>query len=212
VSAQPEPDHSDESPARPRRPSRRGGSGVRAHRAPPEDEAGPEEVGAPDHPGLELHDAPEFQRRTWMFQRIGWAVMAAILASALLGLMGRGPLSHTYVVQRDAPLALEYERFGRHGSASQLRVHLLPGSSEQGRARLRFDRRFYENVEDLQVVPEPTRFEAGAEWITLTVATDRPDLPTVVVVDYTPEGYGPLAGRVGLEGKSPVHFDQFVYP
>jgi hypothetical protein len=177
-----------------------------------EHEPGPDEPHSIGHPGLELEDDPDFQRRTWAFQRCGWVVIALILAAALLGLAGHGPLSHAHQIQRDAPLALEYERFGRHGSESTIRLHLLPGSTRQGRARVRLDRAFYENVDALQVVPEPESSAADARWITLTFATEQPERPTVVVINYTPTCYGPLPGRVGLEGTEPIRFEQFIYP
>lgn len=199
--------------ARSPRGTRRGaGARVRSPRVIPRDESEAEEPGSPGHPGLELNDDLEAQLITWKVQRWGWLAFALILGAALLGLMGRGPLSHSYVIQHDAPLALEFERFGRHGSGSQVRIHLLPGASRDGRARVRLDREFYENVDDLQVIPEPSESEAGAEWVTLTIATDRPDRPTVVVVDYVPQGYGPLRCRVGLEEGEPIRFQQFVYP
>lgn len=40
---------------------------------------------------LELEEDPPAQRRTWVLQRIGWAVMGLILLGGLSGLLGKSP-------------------------------------------------------------------------------------------------------------------------
>ena len=43
--------------------------------------------------GLQLDDDHKFERADWRAQRIGWSIMALLLALALAGAMGRGVLS-----------------------------------------------------------------------------------------------------------------------
>lgn len=192
------------------RPSRRNGSGGRAGR-PARVVADELDEGA-SHPGLELEDDPDFQRRSWTFERIGWWVVALILLAATLGLFGRGPLSRAYVVAPDSPLALEYDRFGRLGSGSQVLIHLLPGSAREGEARVWIERSLLEGVEDLSLTPEPVEAGVGTGRAVYRFAVRDPEAPVAVVVRYRPAGAGPLAGAIGLEGRGPIRLRQFIYP
>ncbi|MGH8906054.1 MAG: hypothetical protein ACRD0K_05980 [Egibacteraceae bacterium] len=45
--------------------------------------------------GLRLDEDPEGHRRARRAGRVSWALMAALIVAALLGLFGPGPLSHT---------------------------------------------------------------------------------------------------------------------
>ena len=62
---------------------------------------------------LELHQDPRFTRRIAAIQRAGWVVMGLVIAAALLGLFGAGPLSRATAEAADGTLRLEYDRFGR---------------------------------------------------------------------------------------------------
>ena len=41
--------------------------------------------------GMRIEEDRAYQRREWRFERIGWAVMAALLMAGLIGLLGDGP-------------------------------------------------------------------------------------------------------------------------
>jgi hypothetical protein len=44
---------------------------------------------------LEVEQDLDFQQRTWALERAGWIVMLLIIAAALAGFFGGGPLSPT---------------------------------------------------------------------------------------------------------------------
>src|SRR3954451_15271805 len=98
--------------------------------------AGPADVPDRRVGDLEVNQYDDTHGRAWDLQRPAWGVMAAIVASALLGLFGDGPLSSVTVGEPDGPLRLEYDRFGRSQSETLLRVRLAPGAVREGRARL----------------------------------------------------------------------------
>ena len=52
-----------------------------------------------------------FQRRMWIVQRIGWALLGVISLAALCGLFGNGVLSKRTAT--GAEMSIEYERFER---------------------------------------------------------------------------------------------------
>ena len=62
---------------------------------------------------LQIDEDMEFQRRSWIVQRIGWAIFALVILLAALGLFGDGILSDTKAGQEEGALWLEYPRFER---------------------------------------------------------------------------------------------------
>jgi hypothetical protein len=164
---------------------------------------------------LEVNQDLEFQHHIWAVQRIGWAVMAAAVLAALLGLFGgAGPLSNATAGGQEAPLSLEeYERFSRFGMPTTLRVHLDTAPGQGGEVRLSLSREYLESVQIQHVTPQPKSVEAGPDRITYVFdVTTAPDQPTAVTFNLQPDKVGLLRGRVELDNAGSLEFSQFVYP
>jgi hypothetical protein len=163
---------------------------------------------------LQINEDLGFQRRLWRFQTIGRIVMALVLVAALLGLLGPGLLSNG--ASDDSPQAglgvKEYERFLRFMKPTTLRIGLEPGAVMEGEARIWLDRQYVEGFQIQHVTPQPERVEAGSRGLTYVFNVEDPNQPTAFWFDLQPQKMGLLQGRVGLEGKEPVSFKQFVYP
>jgi len=56
----------------------------------------------------------------------------ALIAAALAGFFGGGPLSLTTVRTDDGLLALSYERFGRRGADSVVTLEIQPAAVQDG--------------------------------------------------------------------------------
>ena len=160
--------------------------------------------------GLQLHQDMAHQRREWRIQRIGWVVMALLLLAALAGLLGPGPLSRSVVAAEDGTLRVEYNRFERLQSASELRIELPAGATQAGTVRLRLNRAFVENADIQDVVPEPGSITADADGFVYELDTGASVGPVIVRYEYLRFGSTPV--RVAIEGGSAVSFDQWVYP
>lgn len=111
-----------------------------------------------------------------------------------------------------APICLEHERFGRQQRPTSFRVHLGPGVTRDGEARLWLDLAYLDAVQIQRITPEPDRVEAGADRLVYVFRLVEPGRPTAVTFDYQPQQIGPLAGRLGLDGGDPLAFGQFIYP
>src|SRR4051794_40698086 len=96
---------------------------------------------------LEIEQDLAYQRREWAFERVGWLLLGLLLLAALVGLLGRGPLSNTTAGDPGGPLRVEYQRFLRHRSTSTLRVHLGPNAARGNEAHLWLDREYLEGME-----------------------------------------------------------------
>jgi hypothetical protein len=143
---------------------------------------------------------------------VGWAIAILVALAALLGLSGRGPLSHTTVGESGAPLRLEYERFGRFQAPTMLRVQLGTSASRAGKARIWFSRNYLEAVEIERVNPEPERVEAHRDRFIYVFELPEPNQPTAITFFLEPAQIGSLPGQVGLDGSQALAFGQFIYP
>ncbi|WP_414588716.1 hypothetical protein [Scytonema sp. PCC 10023] len=161
---------------------------------------------------LEIDQDLDIQRRNWAVERVGWGILAFVALAALVGLFGSGMLSNATVGSKKAPLWLEYERFGRFQAPLRLRVHLGQSAGGNGKVRVLLKRDYLENFQIQQVTPQPQSVEAGAKQLTYVFQVTEPNQPTAVTFYLQAEQVGLLSAQVGLPGKQPLHFSQFIYP
>jgi hypothetical protein len=164
---------------------------------------------------MEVGQDLEFQRRSWWWQRVGWALMVLTLVAALLGLFGSGGLlAAAEAGGRGSALWVEYNRFGRlDAEDTTLRVHLEQGAaSGGGLVRLWLSREYLEGVVIRTITPEPESVEAGPDRFTYVFRASDPSRPVVLTFHLEPDRMGRLPGQIGLEGGQTISFSQFIYP
>jgi hypothetical protein len=161
---------------------------------------------------LEKPEDLVYQRREWAFQRVGWVVMALVALAGLLGLLGHGPLSNTSATDPGGALRVEYSRFIHYGDPDQLEVHIGPGAGSKGELRLWLNSEYLAGVQVEKVTPEPERVEAGADRHTFVFRVSDVSRPTRLTLRVQAQRYGLRRAWVGLEGREPAPFWQFVYP
>ncbi|MBK5647525.1 MAG: hypothetical protein I4N51_10885 [Acinetobacter sp.] len=157
---------------------------------------------------LELEQDLQYQQRSWVFQRIGWAAMSVIALAAGLGLTGEGWLSQAKVRQPGNPLWLEYERFGRFQSPEKLRIH-IDKALPTNQIRIGISRKYLEGVQIQQVTPEPDSIELSSNRL---IYSFKGTTPTAITFYIQPDKMGFSSGSVGLEGAQLLEFQQFIYP
>ncbi|QYJ16903.1 hypothetical protein Rxycam_02739 [Rubrobacter xylanophilus DSM 9941] len=158
---------------------------------------------------IELAEDLGFQERMWRAQRILWVVMAAIALAALLGLFGGGPLAGASAGEPGDPVSVvEYERFVRLGSPTELRVRLEPPAGS-GEVRLRVERGYLEGFRLERITPEPAGVRAVPGGILYTLRTSGG--PVVATLNLEPQRAGPVECILRSRSGS-VTFGQFVYP
>ncbi len=159
---------------------------------------------------LEIGQDVDFQRREWAVQRVAWVVAALILAAALLGLLGAGPLSR--VTGEASPLRVEYFRFERKHAPTRLRIEAAPGSAQEGQLRLWMDRNYVAGVEIQQIEPEPEQVMVAGNRMEFTFQVADPGQPSEVVIPMQHDAWGIKTARVGLVDGPELAFKQLVYP
>lgn len=162
---------------------------------------------------LEVDQDLDYEKRAYNVRRVAWWLMALIVLAALAGLFGSGPLSHARAGEAGDPLSLEYGRFARLTAPATLEIHLSPQAAAAGEARIWIDRRYLQDMQIEDMVPEPERVEAGADRLVFVfpLATGSPGA-TSFELHLQAQRVGSLHGRVGLEGGPSLDFHQFVYP
>lgn len=161
---------------------------------------------------LQINEDMEFQRRSWIIQRIGWAIFALVILLALLGLFGDGVLSDAQAGQRDGALWLEYPRFERFQDEFQIKVHANEGTATAGEIRIQLTRDYLENVEVNGISPNPDSEIEDEDWITYVFKTNGGSSPFTAYFYVTPQKAAPLSGTFRLQNADPVSFSQFIYP
>jgi hypothetical protein len=161
---------------------------------------------------LEIAQDLDFQKKSWVFQRVGWVLMALFVILALAGLFGPGPLSTTTVGDERAPVRLQYERFVRSRDPTQLTLHIGPNAGQDGEVRVWLDREYLYRVQVRHIIPEPERVEAGADRLTFVFRLAGPNQPTAILFNLEPEDIGQAQGRFGVDQGETLSFIQFVYP
>lgn len=161
--------------------------------------------------GLQIDEDLAHQRREWRIERVGWALMAALLLAGLLGLLGDGPLSRARA--GDAALTVDYDRLQRAAAPYEYRFEADPSLAREGQLRLRFDDALLEDVELKSIIPEPESVTAGPGYTEFTFAMDAAAGPPArIAILYQHTTFGHVEGRIRAAGAAPLVVDKFVFP
>lgn len=161
---------------------------------------------------LDIRHDLDYHRRLFVFQRIGWALLALVSITASLGLIGaEGPLNAGKA--GDDVLRVEYERFPHQESQTQVEITVHGARETGGHLEVWVDSAYLGQVRLQHVSPEPNQVIANEGGLGYVFTTARPDDALTVALLLTPKSAGRLRGevRAGRDGP-PVRFSQFVYP
>jgi hypothetical protein len=150
-----------------------------------------------------------YQRREWLFERVGWGALTLVIVLALLGVFGGGPLSSTAAATQDDSLRVEYERFLRLGARALLHVEVTAASG--GEVRLWLDRAYLDGFRINEVRPAPLRTEATPERFVFVFRAGREQGPIQILFLLEAERIGRRAGRLGV-GNEAITISHFIYP
>ncbi|HWP35669.1 MAG TPA: hypothetical protein VNM66_08735 [Thermodesulfobacteriota bacterium] len=158
---------------------------------------------------LEVAQDLAVTRRLWTLQRIGWGAMALVVAAALLGLFGSGPLSRA-AAGDERSLRVTYERFARREAATELTLRVAAGAPE--RVRVWFDRSYLDRFAVEAIAPRPESEDQGPERVVYVFRVGAAEAPVAVTFGLRPRRAGLAHARVGVVAGPSLAFRQFVYP
>jgi len=153
-----------------------------------------------------------WQRRTWTIQRVGWFAMGAVVLTALSGVFGYGPVSWRHTSDPAGLVRMEYERFQRQGSEFTLRVDIAPEAITGDTVPLRVNGSFLEAVEVKGIVPGPQEARSAGSDVEYVVPVAQAGQPATIRFALKLRETGSHTAEIGLVGREPARFTQFVYP
>jgi hypothetical protein len=161
---------------------------------------------------IEVDEDMAWQRRTWAIQRIGWFAMGVLVLSALTGVFGYGALSWQQASDPAGLVGIEYERFQRQGSEFTLRVDVAPEATTGDAIPLRVSGSFLDAVEVKGIVPEPRESRSLGPDVEYVFPVAAPGQPATIRFALKLREVGSHTAEIGLTGREPARFTQFVYP
>lgn len=161
---------------------------------------------------LEIEEDLPFQRRSWVIERIGWAVMALVVIAALLGMFGDGPWSGGELGLANGGPRLRYQRVARRQSLMKLEFGEVPSAGHGRELRVSFNRSYLRQVELESVMPAALRVEGDAERVTFAFASARPGKPQHITFAFRPDDIGLVHADCAVEGGQSFSFVQWILP
>ncbi len=165
----------------------------------------PRRVGA-----IEVHEDPEFERREWRVQRIGWVLLLLFVVAAAAGLFGRGPASLARAGEQGGPFEMSYGRFTRYEAPVNLDLKLRPEPGQD--PQLWLSSEYLKGLRIERVTPEPARTQLQADGVLYTFEAGDAQQPVEITVHAMADRIGLRSGRAGTAPDHAFDFWQFVYP
>lgn len=161
---------------------------------------------------LQVNQDLMHERREWLAERVAWGLFALMLAAALAGVFGNGPLSHARAGAAGSTIWAEYERLERARNESALDVYLGPGALVDGRVQLSVNREFVDRMNVLRLQPEPDSQILSDGAVLYEYEARTSGAPLHVAIMYEAAGMGFVPVRIGVDAGPSLEFRQFVFP
>ena len=151
-----------------------------------------------------------WQRLEWRIQKVGYALLLAIVVSGACGLFSKGFLSDRKQVSPHGNLEVKYVRFARQQSdmAMTIRLHAL----RDGLYSITLSGDGVDNFQLQNIQPQPLRAESSEASLTLWYKTQNMNRGATVWLGGQPQSPGKYAFVVSDSSGAQVGFTQWVYP
>lgn len=151
--------------------------------------------------GLEIDADRAFQEKQWLWERVGWLLMALLVIAALAGLTGaNGPAASGQA--NAAGATIDYPRIARWQASDTMSIEFAPDA--QGRVEVLLPAEFSEIFAIESVTPQPSRAvttprgqlyefelaaESGAKSANFSLRPGRPAFPQSVAGEVAGEPF-----------------------
>lgn len=157
---------------------------------------------------LEIGQDLNWQRRSWFVNRVGWIVIFLFLVVAAMGVFGGdGPFREAHAGEQGS---LEYDRFTRLGSPTELNVRPTAASLDQGKVVVGISSDYLADFNVDTITPDPDSVRTQAGEVIYTFLAGQPIGQIAFSLEPRESGIQKAAVRVGTT--EPVEFTQVVYP
>ncbi len=162
------------------------------------------------HGDLEIEENMTFQRRLWKVQRVVRAIALLILAIALAGGLGGGPLSHATASQGGS--SIEYERIAYRDTPQTYRLKVTRELAPSGKARVWFDRETLRRMKLTGIVPEPGGTTLADNRTIFEFDVEAEEGSFEILFEFSTDLAGMHRARFGIESGPTLEFRQLFLP
>ena len=138
--------------------------------------------------------------------------MTLVLAAALAGVFGLGPLSRATAGARGGPPWVDYERFARFRTPTTLSVHLGAAALRGTSVSVLLRGPLVERLPMQRISPQPVASSPVPDGQLYTFPITRPSDSVTVCFVLEPGRAGNSHGSVAAPGGATLSLSQFVYP
>lgn len=156
-----------------------------------------------------FHEA--FERQWVRAETIGRWWLVAVVAVALTGALGGGPLGHARRTASDGSLTADYEHITRTDAPSQVTLHLHP-TPLQHIVVLHLSKGFLVPMGLQTIWPQPVSEATEADGLVVMMAIDPTQAETLVRVGVKPTGVGWGDLEAHLDDHTSLHWTQVILP
>lgn len=157
--------------------------------------------------GFDVGEEMRVKRVTWRGEVVEMVLLSLIIASALAGLFGSGPLSSQ--TRSSEGLQVEWERFQRLERPTSMRVR-YPVSADSA-PRVTIDRSILQDWRIESIEPQPEKAESSDDSVSYVFGAAEGAAGGEVVFEITPRKMGSRSFSVESDAGT-VEVGAFVYP
>jgi len=157
-----------------------------------------------------------FQRKEWIFERCGWALLVVLAVAAGAGLFGGGPLAKATAVAPDHSFKVDYSRFARVQSPTVVTVTVLSAPKTGEPIRVLMSENYLRALTSSAITPSPHRTELGNGQVAFAFLSNG-EVPATIrfTFESTAPGWANGTIRVGTgagTGTDAIAIEQLFYP
>jgi hypothetical protein len=154
-------------------------------------------------PTLQIEESLSLHEKGWIVQRVGWAMIIAVMVAGILGVFGEGPISKKEPVSGN--IKATYERFFRFEAEMKIVIE----STADHISQVSFPQQYLKNFKILRFVPEPDNNVTSAGEV---IYNFSPAQNHIVSVYLTPTSKGQIEGDMKVNGTNAFSLHHFIYP
>lgn len=154
----------------------------------------------------DIAEHPVFQRGVWSVQRFGWVLLGLVIASAAMGMTGRGGILAGQTAEASFGL-VSFMQVARHGAPAEIVLGVKDGLDAR---RLTLDAGFLDAFDLVSVRPAAVAQTAQGDGLSLDLRLHGTDRSIRLVVRARAAGWAKYAIGIGIG--PPVALTTLVLP
>jgi hypothetical protein len=151
---------------------------------------------------LEIDEVLPLQEKGWVWQRIGWGLILAIMLAGGLGLFGEGLLSEKTATAGNSEV--QYEQFFRYEVEMKVLVQ-----SKDHISSISFPGQYLKNFRIVRFVPEPANNNSTNGTVKYNFLPSENNIVSIYMVT---KGYGSIGGTMKVNEKDNFQLNHFIFP